>query len=303
MTNFLLIEALTNSSRIDINTWAIVGIYMLLIFIALYITNVFKRVSNVFIKTPIQTYITTDAKLKSVELNVNGIINCDNEGIVLTWNKGATKIFGYDEYYMLGKSIFTIFPGNKKEQYKKEFFEFRDTGFSEKFGRPFKTIGLCRNKNEIHIEVALSHWKNEQTTFFTVIVIDITELKKLEETFDKLMNLYKEAENIEGFGAWKWNLVTDEVFTTQGYKLIYDIPEHHPTSYNDSMSRVHYEDKERVSESMAKAIRDKTGFTLEYRIIGANGRIKNIRSKTSVHIGPSGVDKIFGVVQEIKDIK
>src|SRR5438105_1932712 len=99
-----------DSSRVTLNTYAIVGIYLLLIVIAAYVSNVIGRVRGLFGKNMVQNYITTEAKLKSIELNINGIINCNHEGRILTWNKGASKIFGYDEFAVVGKCLSIILP-------------------------------------------------------------------------------------------------------------------------------------------------------------------------------------------------
>lgn len=296
LQNILQIDA----TRVTINSWAIVGIYILLIFIAVYVSNVFDKAKRLFTKELTRNYITTEAKLKSIDLNINAIVNCDNEGKILTWNRGACKIFGHEEYSVVGKCLSLILPENLKEVYKKEFDQFSQTGFSEVFGKTIKISGITRTKKELPIEINLSQWKSDNLSYFTAIIIDVTEQKRLEYELEKLMTLYKEAESIQRYGAWKWNLITDEIFTTQGFRDIYEIGVG-KESYAEAVSRIHYEDREKVENIIKEGIRNKSDYTMRYRIIGRNGRVKLVENKARVWIGESGVEKIYGVINEITD--
>lgn len=287
-------------SRITLNSWAIAGIYFLLVFIAVYVSDVIKKIKTALNKDAISNYITTEAKLKAIDLNINGIINCDSKGDILTWNKGAYKIFGYEEYSVAGKCLTMILNEKSRTFYKENFKQWVDTGFSEIFGKPIKIMGITKSKKEIPLEITLSQWKNENNIYFTAIVIDVTEQKKLEYELEKLMNLYKEAENIERYGAWKWNLITDEVFTTQGFRDIYEISAG-SESYSESISRIHYEDREKVEQTIKNGIKNLSDYSMKYRIVGKDGRIKLILNKARVWIGESGVEKIYGVIKEIKE--
>lgn len=289
-----------DAARITINSWAIGGIYILLIFIAIYVSNILEKAKRLFTTDLARKYITTEAKLKSIDLNINAIINCDSEGKILTWNRGACKIFGYEEYSVVGKCLSIVLPEGVKEVYKKEFEQFSKTGFSEVFGKTIKGIGITKTKKELPIEINLSQWKSNEICYFTAIIIDVTEQKKLEVELEKLMTLYKEAESIQRYGAWKWNLITDEVFTTQGFRDIYEIGIG-KESYEESISRIHYEDREKVESIIKEGIKNKSDYSMKYRIIGRNGRVKLVENTARVWIGESGVEKIYGVIKEITD--
>jgi PAS domain S-box-containing protein len=289
-----------DATRITLNSWAIGGIYVFLIVITIYVSNIFGRAKKLFTKSLANNYITTEAKLKSIDLNINAIINCDSEGKILTWNRGATKIFGYDEYSVIGKCLNIILPEELRDIYRKEFEQFARTGFSEVFGKTVKVIGITKLKKELPIEVNFSQWKSDDVSYFTAIIIDVTEQKKLEQELEKLMSLYREAESIQRYGAWKWNLITDEVYTTQGFRDIYEIGIG-KESYEESISRIHYEDRDKVESIIKQGIKNKSDYSMKYRIIGRNGRVKLVENTARVWIGESGVEKIYGVIKEIID--
>lgn len=102
-------------------------------------------------------------------------------GIVTSWNKGATQIFGYSEEEMVGKDIKTIFPD--------ECFS-EETYFIDKMkrGEPishYETERLHKSGKRVNISASLSPIKNSVGEVIGVAKIarDITDQKALQNQF------------------------------------------------------------------------------------------------------------------------
>ena len=113
-----------------------------------------------------------------VDSSDDAIIGEDLNGIILTWNKGAEKIYGYSAHEMIGKHIFTLTPPSEQEEISK-FME------EVKKGRKVAHYEAQRTKKDgtiVDILVTLSPIKNVngEITGISLIVRDITERKKAE---------------------------------------------------------------------------------------------------------------------------
>ncbi|MGB9978509.1 PAS domain S-box protein [Methanobacterium sp.] len=114
-----------------------------------------------------------------VDSSDDAIIGEDLNGIILSWNRGAEKIYGYSAHEMIGKHIFTLTPPSEQ----KEISRFME---EVKKGRKVAHYEAQRTKKDgsiVDILVTLSPIKNVngEITGISLIVRDITERKKAEK--------------------------------------------------------------------------------------------------------------------------
>lgn len=91
-----------------------------------------------------------------VEFSDDAIISKDLSGIITSWNQGATKIFGYSEEEVLGKSIKLLIPS---ERLQEEDFILGNIR-SGKEVEHFETIRLTKGGKEIPISLKVSPIKD-----------------------------------------------------------------------------------------------------------------------------------------------
>jgi len=113
-----------------------------------------------------------------VDSSDDAIIGEDLNGIILSWNKGAEKIYGYSAREMVGKPIFNLAPDSEREKTSKLLEEVKS-------GRKVAHYEAQRTKKDgtkIDILVTLSPIKNfdGEIMGISAIVRDITEGKKAE---------------------------------------------------------------------------------------------------------------------------
>ena len=128
-----------------------------------------------------ETLKESEARFRSVAQSAHdAIITIDYHGIILGWNRGAEKIFGFKETEILGESLNLIIPENYlRQHFKAKIFSDRRGGDNS----PDKIIeadGLRKGGILFPLELSLSEWETGAGRFFTGIVRDVTERKKNE---------------------------------------------------------------------------------------------------------------------------
>ncbi|HEX3014491.1 MAG TPA: PAS domain S-box protein, partial [Methanobacterium sp.] len=113
-----------------------------------------------------------------VDSSDDAIIGEDLNGIILSWNIGAEKIYGYSAREMVGKHIFTLTPHSEREKISK-FMK------KVKSGSKVAHYEARRTKKDgttVDVLVTLSPIKNVdgEITGISAIVRDITERKRAE---------------------------------------------------------------------------------------------------------------------------
>ncbi len=114
------------------------------------------------------------------------VITMNSRGTIIFWNKAAEDIFGYSAKEAIGKSIMLIMPEGVKKNHLKTA---RQMISARKLGAVTKAAEFVVRKKDggkFPMEYSFSTWKTKQETFFTCIVRDITERRKMEERLSAL---------------------------------------------------------------------------------------------------------------------
>ncbi len=128
-----------------------------------------------------RTLEQSEMKFRSVvEAANDAIISSDSNGNIISWNKRAQIIFGYAEEEVMGKPLTILMPAKYVDVHSMELGRIGSTGESKHEGKTFEAHGLRKDRTEFPIEISIAGWKTEDGTFFTGIIRDITEKKRLE---------------------------------------------------------------------------------------------------------------------------
>jgi diguanylate cyclase (GGDEF)-like protein/PAS domain S-box-containing protein len=107
---------------------------------------------------------------------VEGILNIDLEGMIKYINPSAEKIFGYKAKEITGENINILLP----------MLSYTDLNYQDNKDKSIDTnkeiIGKRKDNSTLPIELTISKFNVEENTYFTMIMRDITERKRYEET-------------------------------------------------------------------------------------------------------------------------
>jgi len=124
----------------------------------------------------------SEERFRSVtESAIDAIISTDTNGIMLSWNHGAQRLFGYAHDEMVGQPLTMLMPARYRGPCLAGLDRVVATGQQRLVGKTLEVHGLTRDGDEFPVELSLSSWQTGDSTFFGAIIRDITERKQAEE--------------------------------------------------------------------------------------------------------------------------
>jgi PAS domain S-box-containing protein len=123
----------------------------------------------------------SEIRFRSVSQSaVDAVVSTNSRGQVVSWNGGATRMFGFAEQEILGRNVELLVPERLRSAHRQGMARFAETGETHILGEPTEFTALRRDGLEFPIELALSKWDMDGKPFFTAIIRDITERKQAE---------------------------------------------------------------------------------------------------------------------------
>ena len=173
--------------------------------------------------------------------------------------------------------------------------------FSSSRRRAEQSLSQARRELETKVEertAKLSHANEE-------LQAEIIERRSAEEKLRRSEAFLTEGQRISHTGSWSWNVSSGKVAWSQEHFRVfgYDPKKTHP-SYQLFLETVHPEDRSTIEQNLDRAVREKSGFDMEFRIALADGSIKHVQGVGRPVLGESGeVDHYTGTTVDISERK
>src|SRR6202011_2140219 len=128
--------------------------------------------------------------------------------------------------------------------------------------------------------------------------------KRAEEELRRSEGVLAQGERIGHTASWGWHVATGLIYWSKEHFRIFDYdPETTKPSYSLFMERIHPEDRFSFEEILNRAVRDKSDYEYDYRIVLPDRSIKFLRSVGQALANPSGELEFIGTVMDITDLK
>lgn len=115
------------------------------------------------------------------ETAADAIISINDDGIILSWNAAAEKIFGFSSKEMVNNNLSKVIPENYIKGHNSGIKRHGHEGVDKIMGETIEITAKRKNGTEFPIELSLSSWETDNQRYFTGIIRDISERKKAEE--------------------------------------------------------------------------------------------------------------------------
>src|SRR5260370_5177320 len=113
-----------------------------------------------------------------------------------------------------------------------------------------------------------------------------------------------EGEKISHTASWAWNTATGEAYWSQEHFRIFGFdPEKALPSFQMFLQRIHPEDRGRAEQTIDRAVRERSDFDQEYRIVLPDGSIKYVHTVGHPVVNESGVLEFIGTAMDVTDLK
>jgi PAS domain S-box-containing protein len=127
------------------------------------------------------------------------------------------------------------------------------------------------------------------------------ERDRAEEALRRSEGFLADGQRISHTGTWGWNLSTGKVVWSEEHFRIFGFdPEKTKPSFQLFLQTVHPEDRSFIERGLDEAIREKSGFDMEFRIALADGSVKDVQGVGRPVLTQSGViDNYIGTTVDI----
>lgn len=109
------------------------------------------------------------------------IITIDANGVIQSANPAAERLFGYSVSEMVGSNVKLLMPSPMRDEHDGYIAQYLESGLAKIIGRRRETIGRRKDGTTVPIEVGVSEVRSEDKVFFTAMVHDLTERRRVEK--------------------------------------------------------------------------------------------------------------------------
>lgn len=222
-----------------------------------------------------------------VESTDDAVIGRTLDGIILSWNKGAERIYGYSADEAIGRPLSILIPPARAHELPQMLDQLKR---GEHIGR-FETERVRKDGQIILVSLTVSPIQDAagQTLGGSVIARDVTERKQAEEALrqsEEQLRLALEAANM---GAWSYDIQTGAVKWSPSLEQIHGIPVgSFGGTFDDYLKDIYPADRQHITTSIARTLEQGTGHEIEYRIIRPDGTIRWVEGRGQVVLDETG---------------
>jgi PAS domain S-box-containing protein len=244
-----------------------------------------------------------------VESSDDAIISKTLAGVILSWNAGAERIFGYTAAEAVGQNITLLIPPERLCEETNIVARLKQGLRIEHY----ETVRLAKGGRPVDISLSVSPVKDEEGNVIGAAKIarDITARKRADEALRvSERGRHEAAERLAlavtaaSLGDWSWDAATDTMVFSSRAAAIFGLPSSSKLTRTDLQALIHDEDRERAQAEVDRSIAGHTQHEVEYRLIRPSGEQVWISSKGRAQYHADGTTSgIFGVVQDITERK
>ncbi|TCS63530.1 PAS domain-containing sensor histidine kinase [Varunaivibrio sulfuroxidans] len=231
-----------------------------------------------------RTLLDREARLRGImNAVIAGIISIDADGVILSLNAAAEKIFGYGEYEIVGCPAAQLMadapPKDASKRRRGKKGQTLTLDKTKIMGKNRELIGIRKDGTRFPLELTLSELSRNDSTLLIGVVRDLRARKQAEKALRDSEERYALAIDGAAEGIWDWNLPEDCVYTSDVLRNMLSYKSNRIKS-RSWMKTIHPADRERFRRSLLQHLKGKSEiFSIEYRLNSKNMGMRWVRQR------------------------
>ncbi len=238
-----------------------------------------------------------------VESSDDAIISKTIEGIIISWNSGAEKLYGYSEEEVIGQPISILVPDDISDEVERILNKIKKGELVERF----ETLRVRKDGEKIDVSLNISPIKNKKGQILgaSSIANNISDRKKAEKKLKEAELTRDMALEAGKIGIFDWDIKNDILVWDERTNYLYGISkEEFSEAYKAWSSGLHPDDKENAEKDVQLALKGEQDFNSEFRVVWQDGTVYYINGRATVFRDKSGEPvRMLGVNWDITDKK
>ncbi len=227
------------------------------------------------------------------------VIVTDPSGRVVIWNRNAEALYGWDESEVLGRSIIEILA-------PPDALIANETDFAQvSHGSAMSGDRLVMRRDGEILRV-FTHTQPMTDSSGNVVAIvgaseEVGATRAAEQRAQDITEHFRAALDASALGTWRWDLPTGVTVWDERLEALFGLPPGgFDGTYDTYVSMLHPDDRAAVLATVDDAVRTKSRYRTEHRVVWPDGSIHWISGAGGVTVNDRGV--VTGTVGCVLDV-
>lgn len=229
---------------------------------------------------PLNTNHRNEFKWDVINQVQDAVITLNSNRVIVDWNKGASRLFGFEAEEVLGKHLNVLYSPDSAEM--TDSLLFNDHIKSGLVSFDFELADKDSNRLICSLSLSILRDANGNLSGYVVIARDMSDLNNANSELQLRSQQLEDVQEMTKLGYWESDIIKDKLWLSSQMYEIYELETDKEPHYRTLLDSVHLDDKHIVRSVIQQCMREGAIGAHEYRIITGKGNIRYLQGHAVV---------------------